>query len=79
MNKNYNFRLAEEIVKSSEDDLRDIFQYRSNRYNKLSNILKIFKMKVSINHFNHPHSAHCDISREKLMMFLLNFSLKNQL
>ena len=53
-NKNFNFRLAEEMVISTEDDLKDIFQIRSNQiYQKLNNILKIFKdEKVSTNHFN---------------------------
>ena len=68
-NKDYNFRLAEEIVISAEDDLKDIFQNRSDQiYKKLSNILKIFKdEKVSTNHFNlATGSGHGDISREKI-------------
>ena len=68
-NKNYNFRLAEEMVSSIEDDLKDIFHNRSNQiYNKLSNILKIFKdEKVSTIHFNQSTgSGYDDISREKI-------------
>ena len=61
-NKNYNFRLAEEMVVSTEDDLKDAFHNRSNQiYKKLNNILKIFKdEKVSTNHFNlSTGSGHC--------------------
>ena len=68
-NKNYNFRLAEEMVSSIEYDLKDIFDMRSNQiYKKLSNILTIFKEeKVSTNHFNQSTgSGHGDISREKI-------------
>ena len=68
-NKNYNFRLAEEMVVSIEDDLKDVFHDRSNQiYKKLNNILKIFKdEKVSTNHFNQSTgSGHDDISREKI-------------
>ncbi len=68
-NKNYNFRLAEEMVISTEDDLKDIFNNRSNQiYKKLNNILKIFKdEKVSTNHFNQSTgSGYGDISREKI-------------
>ena len=68
-NKNYNFKLAEEMVSSIEDDLKDIFHNRSNQiYNKLSNILKIFKdEKVSTIHFNQSTgSGYDDISREKI-------------
>ena len=69
-NNNYNFRLAEEMVISAEDDLKDIFHNRSNQiYKKLNNILKIFKdQKVSTNHFNlTTGSGHGDISREKIL------------
>ncbi len=68
-NKNYNFRLAEEMVISTEDYLKDIFQNRSNQiYKKLNNILQIFKdEKVSTNHFNlSTGSGYDDISREKI-------------
>tara|TARA_S200000501_G_scaffold133147_1_gene125876 strand:- start:209 stop:1507 length:1299 start_codon:yes stop_codon:yes gene_type:complete len=68
-NKNFNFRLAEELVTSIEDDLRDVFHNRSNQiYKKLNNILKIFKdEKVSTNHFNlATGSGYGDISREKI-------------
>ena len=68
-NNNNNFRLAEEMVSSAEDDLRDIFYNRSHQiYKKLNNILKIFKdEKVSTNHFNlATGSGHSDISREKI-------------
>ena len=68
-NKNYNFRLAEEMVVSTEDDLKDVFHNRSNQiYKKLNNILKIFKdEKVSTNHFNLSTGiGHGDISREKI-------------
>ncbi len=68
-NKNYNFRLAQEMVISTEDDLKDIFENRSNQiFIKLNNILKIFKdEKVSTNHFNlSSGSGHDDISREKI-------------
>ena len=68
-NKNYNFRLAEEMVVSTEDDLKDAIHNSSNQiYKKLNNILKIFKdEKVSTNHFNlSTGSGHGDISREKI-------------
>ena len=53
-NKNYNFRLAEEMVLSKEEGLNNIFKKRSNQiYNKLENILNIFKEeKDSTNHIN---------------------------
>ena len=68
-NKNYNFRLAEELVISTEDDLKEVFDNRSNQiYSKLNNILQIFKdEKISANHFNQSTgSGHGDISREKI-------------
>ena len=68
-NKNFNFRLAEEIVISVEDDLKDIFHSRSNQiYKKLNNILKIFKEeKVSTSHFNQSTgSGHDDLSRQEI-------------
>ena len=77
-NKNYNFRLAEEMVSSIEYDLKDIFHIRSNQiYKKLSNILTIFKEeKVSTNHFNQSTgSGHGDISREKIDEVFAKFFL----
>ena len=68
-NKNFNFSLAEEMVTSLENDLRDVFHNRSNQiYKKLNKILKIFKdEKVSTNHFNIASgSGHGDISRDKI-------------
>ena len=81
--KNYNFRLAEEMVKSTEEDLKDIFNKRSNQiYKKLNNILKIFKdEKFQQIISTYPLEVDMAISQEKrLMMYLLNFFLqKNQL
>ena len=59
-NKNYNFGLAEEMVISVEEGLKDIFHKRSNQiYYKLDNILKIFKEeKVSTSHFNQSTTCH---------------------
>ena len=68
-NKNYNYRLAEDMVKTVEGGLKDIFQKRSNQiYYKLDNILKIFKdEKVSTNHFNQSTGiGHDDMSRKKI-------------
>ena len=77
-NNNFNFRLAEEMVTSTEDDLKDVFHNRSNQiYKKLDNILKIFKdEKVSTNHFNlATGSGHGDISREKIEDVFAKFFL----
>ena len=67
--KNYNFKLAENAVISIEETLYKVFQERSNQvFNRLSNILNIFKeSKVSSTHFNITSgSGHDDISREKI-------------
>ena len=67
--QNYNLSLAEEMVTSVEEGLKDIFQKRSNQtYYKLDNILKIFKEeKVSTNHFNQSTGiGYDDLSREKI-------------
>ena len=77
-NKKYNFSLAEEIVLSAENDLKDIFHTRSIQiYSKLSNILKIFKdEQVSTNHFNYSTgSGYSDISREKIDQVFAKFFL----
>ena len=67
--KNYNFRLAEEMVLSLEASLEKGFKDRSNQiYHKLGNILNIFKEeKVSTCHFNQSTGiGHDDISRQKI-------------
>jgi len=67
--KNYNKRLAEEMVLSVEEGLEDIFYKRSNQiYYKLDNILRIFKEeKVSTHHFNQSTgSGYDDLSRQKI-------------
>ncbi len=77
-NKNYNFSLAEEIVISVEEGLKDIFNKRSNQiYYKLNNILKIFKEeKVSTSHFNQSTgSGHNDLSRQKIDEVFAKFFL----
>ena len=69
MTKNSNFKLAEKAVLSIEESLSSVFQERSNKvYQKLENILKIFKEeKVSTIHFNQSSgSGHDDISRQKI-------------
>lgn len=76
--KNFNFSLAEEMVISVEEDLKDIFHKRSNQiYYKLDNILKIFKEeKVSTNHFNQSTgSGHDDLSRQKIDNVFAKFFL----
>ena len=68
-NKNYNFRLAEDMVMAVEESLKDIFHKRSSQiYHKLDNILKIYKEeKVSTNHFNQSTgSGYDDLSRQKI-------------
>ena len=77
-NKNYNFSLAEEMVISLEEGLKDIFNERSNQiYYKLDNILKIFKEeKVSTSHFNQSTgSGHDDLSRQKIDEVFAKFFL----
>ena len=77
-NKNYNFNLAEEMVISVEEDLKGIFNERSNQiYYKLNNILKIFKEeKVSTSHFNQSTgSGHDDLSRQKIDEVFAKFFL----
>ncbi|MDC3118047.1 methionine gamma-lyase family protein [Prochlorococcus sp. AH-716-K03] len=77
-NKNYNYRLAEEMVMSVEAGLKDIFDERSNQtYYKLDNILKIFKEeKVSTSHFNQTTgSGHGDLSRQKIDEVFAKFFL----
>ena len=69
MNKDYNYKLAEDIVTSLEEGLQHIFHQRSNQtYCKLKNILNIFKEEqVSTSHFNQSTgSGHEDISRQKI-------------
>ena len=76
--KKYNFRLAEDLVMSVEEDLQEVFHTRSNQiYFKLKKILNIFKQeKVSTNHFNHSTgSGHDDISRQKIDDIFANFFL----
>ena len=46
--KNYNFKLAQEMVISTEEGLTDIFQKRSNQiYTKLDNILNLLEEQKS--------------------------------
>ena len=69
MKKNYNHKLAEEIVTSIEESLNYIFQKRTHQtYQKLNNILNIFKEeKVSTCHFNQSTgSGYDDLSRQKI-------------
>ena len=76
--KNYNLCLAEDMVISVEDELRDIFNTRSNQtYYKLDNILQIFKdEKVSTSHFNQSTgSGHDDLSRQKIDNVFAKFFL----
>ena len=68
-NKSYNFRLAEELVRSAEESLQDIFHKRTNQiFYKLDRILQIFQEeKVSSTHFNQSTGfGHDDISRQKI-------------
>ena len=77
-NKNYNFNLAEEMVISVEEGLKNIFHERSNQiYYKLDNLLKIFKEeKVSTSPFNQSTgSGHDDLSRQKIDEVFAKFFL----
>ena len=52
-NKNYNLRLAEEMVTSSEDDLVDIFHDRSNQvYKKLIGLIQVGSAKIKLDKEN---------------------------
>ena len=78
MIKTNNFKLAENAVMSVEESLSKVFQERSNQvYQKLDNILKIFKEeKVSTIHFNQTSGiGHDDISREKIDAVFARFFL----
>ncbi len=78
MKNNYNYRLAEDIVITVEEGLRDVFLERSNQiYYKLDNILKIFKEeKVSTSHFNQSTgSGYDDLSRQKIDEVFARFFL----
>ena len=69
MNNDISFRLANDFVCSSEEDLKDVFKKRSDlTYLKIKNILNIFQeQKVSSNHFHtSTGSGYDDLSREKI-------------
>ena len=79
-NKNYNYRLAEDMVKTVEEGLKDIFQKRSNQiYYKLDNILKMKKYQLIIL-INLQELGMMICQGKKLMIYLLSFFVqKNQL
>jgi len=67
--KSDDLQLIEQFVFASEDELREIFNERSNKvYLKLKHILTIFKEeKLSISHFQESTGVgYGDISREKI-------------
>ena len=64
-----NYNKIENFISSSQDELREIFEFRNKKlYLKLENILNIFQEeKISTNHFQSSTGiGYSDISREKV-------------